>query len=308
MVSYQLLYGGYRQKLARFAHNRELHLRYIVAGIVVPLLLIAYFAYALAHASHALFSFALTVMYITVGWHYAKQAFGILLMLSVLKQQYYSAWQRRFLLANSYVVWLFNAYIVLCGGHKNHIDYTWGFGYASPFYFEPPAAFEHALVGMVLISALASLLVIVWGRKSPSLSGLVAYFSMYYLLFLSDLHPAWILLFPLFHSLQYLMFVYAYKRGEQSIALANAPDEQAKKTQQRKLARFIMYTFLLVLPAFALPEWLRAHTADNALLVYFAASIGIFINIHHYFIDNVIWRKEHSEISHYLFHRPAQGT
>jgi len=27
----------------------------------------------------------------------------------------------------------------------------------------------------------------------------------------------------------------------------------------------------------------------------------VFINIHHYFIDNVIWRRENTDVSKYLF-------
>jgi len=33
----------------------------------------------------------------------------------------------------------------------------------------------------------------------------------------------------------------------------------------------------------------------------FLFMIFMFINIHHYFIDNVIWRKENDEVRQYLF-------
>lgn len=36
---------------------------------------------------------------------------------------------------------------------------------------------------------------------------------------------------------------------------------------------------------------------------WFLFMFWVFINIHHYFIDNVIWRKESREVKQYLFTR-----
>ena len=72
--------------------------------------------------------------------------------------------------------------------------------------------------------------------------------------------------------------------------------------------RFILFLFLAVALGFlgflGLPEWLgRTIDYDSAIfgptLFYFC--FWTFINVHHYFLDNVMWRKENPETRRYLF-------
>ncbi len=301
IVSYQLFYRDYRAKLQRFRTRTELWLRYILAGIVVPLAMASYFFYAMMAQRMELFGYAVNAMLLTVAWHYAKQAYGVFIMLSSMKKIYYKPWQRKLFVFNSYVLWGFYSVALLSGGAPAMQD-MWGVEYSVPQWLDLPPELR-GLAGLALtLSGFAALFAAIWGKTNPkpSTTGLVAYFSMYYFLLIAWVHPMWIMLYPLFHSLQYLMFVYAYKRGE------TATKMQAGEPQAiTQLKRFVLVALLCSLLFFdLLPEALSGlFNAGGSLLLPLTASFVVFINIHHYFMDNVIWRKEHTEIPAYLFHR-----
>lgn len=305
MLSYQLLYSNYGRKLHAFRQHRELWLRYVVAGIVVPAGMALYFLYALARQDAQLISWAFTAMYVSVSWHYAKQSYGLIIVLSAMKQIYYGRWQRHALLANAYVVWLFMC-IALVAADPLILSDTVGFPYTPPHYITLSGEEWEWLGVIVTVSGLGAIIAAVWDKKAPSKTGLLGYLSMYYLLFLSGMHPLWVLVFPFFHSLQYLMFVYAYKRGEVGIKLSEAKDPGEAQAIRDYLKRFVLIAFVTSALFFAaLPFALETlFNPAQAFLFPMAAIALIFINIHHYFIDNVIWRKENAEVSKCLFHRP----
>ncbi|MEX1317921.1 MAG: hypothetical protein AB1Z22_12465, partial [Synechococcaceae cyanobacterium] len=56
-----------------------------------------------------------------------------------------------------------------------------------------------------------------------------------------------------------------------------------------------------------LPGWLDTHVDLPQQLFghsLFLFSFWIFINIHHYFMDSVMWRRENHEVAQYLFNPP----
>ena len=104
------------------------------------------------------------------------------------------------------------------------------------------------------------------------------------------------LLTPLFHSLQYLAFVYKMK------------DTRLRRASHRELRA----TAIIV--GVVLAGWLAfefvPNTIDNApgtfnawQMFFFFTAATLFINIHHYFIyfiDNVLWRFKEPEVREYL--------
>ena len=101
------------------------------------------------------------------------------------------------------------------------------------------------------------------------------------------------LLTPLFHSLQYLAFVYKM--------------EDARLRSERY--REVKATALVV--GLVLAGWLAfemlPNTLDNVLgtfnawqMFFFFTAAMLFINIHHYFIDNVLWRFRDPHVKAYL--------
>jgi len=83
---YQIFYRNFTEKA--FGRAYPLHLRagYIIAGIVAPLALIAFFAIAATGDSAHLLGFSLNIMLFFVGWHYVKQGYGMIIVDSVLKK------------------------------------------------------------------------------------------------------------------------------------------------------------------------------------------------------------------------------
>src|SRR4051794_12756372 len=82
--SYQMFYRNYRDKaFGSFAPS--LRLRYVFAGLVVPVLLIAFLAGTALTGNVRALAFGANLMFLTVGWHYVKQGYGILMVDSVQK-------------------------------------------------------------------------------------------------------------------------------------------------------------------------------------------------------------------------------
>jgi hypothetical protein len=118
----------------------------------------------------------------------------------------------------------------------------------------------------------------------------------------------WVMIYPFFHSLQYLMFVYSYKRGETRIHLSEAQTTEQQQQIKNQLIRFAVLAvgmgalFFEIVPG-TMESWLNP---ERSMLLPLTAIFTIFINIQHYFIDNIIWRKEHAEIAQYVFYRDKQ--
>jgi hypothetical protein len=309
MVSYQIMYSGFRQKLNTHRQNRALYWRYISAGIVVPVALLLYLLYAFIAQDKDVFTIGVQILFFTVGWHYVKQAFGIFVMLSALKGIYYGKQMRRLLLANGLLVWMLSwlgGNIWVPGYEQNQYDF-WGVSYTPLGIGLPPYFIQFlqwAVIGYGVMVVVAILAHALSTKTRPSATAIAGYASMYTLLLLSYYHPLWVYMTPFLHSAQYLLFVVAYKRGESRTLIARqTPEAEVRK----QVERFMLIAFLLGLLLFTgIPRslgWLTTDLAiEHGLFLPFLYAFTVFINIHHYFIDNVIWRKENREVGQYVFH------
>jgi hypothetical protein len=115
---------------------------------------------------------------------------------------------------------------------------------------------------------------------------------------------------PALHSVQYLYIVWLLKRNE--ARAAEGPPLFGKPAGVRLLALSVASIGLGWILFRGVPAFLEgmlvpsarpgAAAADLGPTPYFAA-IFVFVNIHHYFMDNVIWRREHPE-TRYLRAQP----
>jgi hypothetical protein len=90
---------------------------------------------------------------------------------------------------------------------------------------------------------------------------------------------------PFFHSLQYLPF--AYRR--ESLILATTKKQSFWRSIKFRLFIWIFVGFLVFQLIPGLLD-LNFQIGRSFNITFFLVSIGVFINIHHYFIDSVIWR------------------
>ncbi|WP_292513236.1 hypothetical protein [Methylobacterium sp.] len=149
------------------------------------------------------------------------------------------------------------------------------------------------------------------GAKLP-VNGLVAYLaSLYMWLLLVRLDPLWFLVVPVLHSLQYLVVVWRfeanYQRGQPGGGTPSMPVmKRLFGTADRvRVAAYIVGGGVLgFIGLWGLPMLLdvvvpydKAVFGDTMFLFIF----WIFINIHHYLMDSVMWRRENPDAQKYLF-------
>ena len=316
--SYQIAYRRLPSMRARSGLPRMIRWRYAFALLVFPVLYMAYCAYALLLQEDSglfLLGLLINLMYFTVGWHYCKQSFGILLVLSALKGLYFTAGERRVLLVHAVLAWL----MAWLGGNIYLFnDQFWGLPYHSAGlsrYLQDWQLTTVHTLGVNLTFLLGGLSVVLLlrsarrAKKLPSLTGGLGYFMMYPLMLVSSIfHPLWLWILPAMHSLQYLLFVLAYRRGEVAHTLpAENHPSPAPSLRAHAVGSFVALGVLIGAIQFSwLPNLLDAlvnpdHKYHVPLM--FMALCQLFVNIHHYFIDNVIWRRENPEVGRYLMGR-----
>jgi len=273
--------------------------RYIFSGIVVPMLLAAFLAFAAMQDSTMIIKHSVNIMLLSAGWHYAKQGFGILIVTSAYKKVFYTAPERKFLLANAHLMWIF-AWILFNTGSKEK-EY-FGITFSTLGF---PNVVAQVLGGLVVLSTAALVLVFLKKRRKDGmlpLNGVTAYVASTYLWIIlrfgmgydNPIHPI-VFLIPAMHSIQYITIVMRMK-GNQVL--------------QNQMSRASFVVFILggiVIGALlfqVLPSLLDKGSFYNKAVygpTLFMFMFWIFINIHHYFIDNVIWRREGAEPKKFLF-------
>ena len=183
--------------------------RYRFAGILVPAVLAVFFAAALAEGSVALLGLAANVIFFTVGWHYAKQGYGILMLDAARKDIRFGPAERRRLLWNTHLAWVVNWLVVNDALAAREL---WGITW---YLIDVPDAVLVAMVAAVAVSTLAvgRDLFATWrAERALPLNGLLAYVAAVYVwLAVGRLDPVLLLVVPFFHSLQYLAVVWRYQ-------------------------------------------------------------------------------------------------
>ena len=312
--SYQIFYRNFGRKAFGKDYETALRIRYIVAGIVVPAALVWFFTTSVLNDDAQMLGRAVNLMFLLVGWHYVKQGYGVLMVDAVFKRQYFQDTDKRILRINGYVVWflswLYSNTAVSQHELMNLHYYT----------FETPG---YVLAGLGAVAVVTSVMaarvfVLRWRENGGSLpyNGVFAYIASLYFWFLFfswDIDPIWLIVVPSLHSLQYLVVVWRYELGyEKDRANAERPlfsflpkSLQGKK-YQLNLALFIALGVILGAIGFwvvpILLQVLVSYDTEIFGSTMFMFIFFIFINVHHYFLDNVMWRRENPDMRRYLFH------
>ena len=297
-VTYLLFYRGIGQRLRDHRVSFAQRLRYVVAGVVVPLALIGWAAYALAAGSARSLGLMTQLMFLLVGWHYVKQGFGVVTVLSARRGVSYSAWERRALLAHCFAGW---AYAWSSPFDPGRLVEEKGVVYGTlrhPGWLEP--------VTLTLFGVSATLLLVVllrkWRREGALAPGpLVGMLLTVWLwVVYSGIDPLFMYLIPALHSIQYLYFVYLLKRNQ---ARAHEGPPEFGRPPAVVLGAWFALSVALGLVLFhllpsaldaALVERRVARFSDLGATPYFAA-LFVVVNVHHYFMDAALWRRENPE-------------
>jgi hypothetical protein len=300
-VTYVLFYRDAKRR----AFGRELRLsfriRYVLAGFVVPALLATWAIAALALRSAEALGWMIQLMFFLVGWHYVKQGFGVLSVLSARRGAPIGGAERKIVLFHCFAGWAYAwASPAMPAGEfeEKGVVYT---AIARPRWLEVTA-------GVVLLAsclALFGVLFAKWRRERKTLplaplGGLLITVWSWTIYSSADRLVQYVI--PALHSVQYLYFVWLMRRNE-------ARAEEGPPSFGRPVA---VRLGILALSALGLgwfllrgaPEFLDAafvarprHGASSSPLgpTPFFAAFFVFVNLHHYFMDYVIWRRDNPE-------------
>lgn len=292
-VSYRIFYEDFGRKIAAEGQSdTTLRYRYIVAGIIAPLVLLGGLGAVAVTGSRELLGASYNIMGFFVGWHYVKQGYGMAMVDAALKRRYLPAFDKKVLLVNGYAVWAF-AYAML-----NRTSEPLDFFGLSVTRFDLPDIVAWS-TGVVMAVTTAAVVFTLAKRalhgKPTAWIGIVAYMVTLYLwMVLVRTDPLFILVTPALHSMQYLWVVQRFQRNR----------HEADPTNLRWRSQFGRSVVLGACMFFIFPI---------ALFLFFDLDAGVwgatpflfmfvvFVNIHHYFLDNVMWRRGNAEVSQHLF-------
>ena len=294
LISYQFLYIDSRSRILT-------DWRSFIAGCIVPFVLIGYiFYFTLLNKSLTHLGYLINAMYFLVGWHYVKQIMGCMIITAGLKKFYFNNLERMVLLINAVSVW---AISYLNGNSVITQRIEWGISYHTLAL--PKIALNTAFMitaGSFLIFVFLILKKSMKEKKLPPINSITAFLTLYIWHIPMLYHPSFFLMIPLFHSLQYLLFSFFYVKNKYTSSAISS--SEIKRGIFKKAIPYVLLSFITGALFFDwLPKLLDQWPLyDKALLgpSFFLFTFTIFLNIHHYFIDAAIWRRDNTNFRKYL--------
>lgn len=309
--SYMLFYTNYKSKIKGTDIPFSLRIRYILYGIFVPIIIAAYFGYFLINPTRDILVFSIYAMAFFVGWHYVKQGYGMIILDSVLKKSFFSATEKKILLINAYVGWL-SSFVLIASSAESSTNM---FGlYYQKLHLPYSDSLQFLALFAIVASSLPTLVLFLTtvfkkGKAAP-LCGIMAYItSIYIWLFVAQINSIFLVVIPAFHSLQYSTVVSKYilnKYQDMNDAAKKYSFMSMNiKANHIQLMKFYLYSIVLGWAgfwgaSFALSPFVKPLEGFSEVNIFIILTT-VFINIHHYFLDNVLWRKENNSVKQYLF-------
>lgn len=300
LISYFLLYGDFRGSIAAKKPS------YLWVAIGVPTFLVGLTVIAWQTTNLDILRYFVVFMYITVVWHYAKQTYGMAVVMSLRKGWAFSSFEkwgwRTHLLLVGIVNWMWS------NSAMRTINYM-GLDYQT---YATPQAFYYSAIGLWGFSLLALAFFYIKkyfreGKLLPvnALVAIVAFEVWWLPVFYNELFYAYMV--PFFHSLQYLLIAVAFKYA----SVEREYPKGVKTVEDRKtfFNNYVVYLVVVIVSGVFFFDTLPTHLdrvlptfgGSTAEIQWFYIAIITGINIHHYFIDNVIWRKDNKAVGKALF-------
>jgi hypothetical protein len=247
-----------------------------------------------ANLGTEILAFSVRIMYITVGWHYAKQIFGCMMVYGNYSSYNFSLRQKQLIKISLFSIAFFNFFFVSIPA----ADATTSTGY---FFNIPLNAIGFSVLfitffkyAVLITSALVLYFVFYKNyqktKKLPPLNVLVGYVAFHIWWFPPiRQNEFYFLTIPFFHSLQYLPFAYR---------LEVARGEKSNKENFFISLKMIALVVAGILAFETIPHFLdtELNSINHFNTWFFMISFAVFINIHHFFIDSVIWKFNHKDI------------
>ncbi len=304
-VTYCLFYRDFVARAFGGAFGARLRARYVIAGIAVPLGLAVWAAMALATKSATSLGWMIQLMFLLVGWHYVKQGFGVMTVLAARRGVRFARSERIALLAHAYAGW---AHAWANPADPGTEVEEKGVVFTTVLH---PAWLERATHVVFLGTACALVVILLRKRRRegrlPIATPLTALFcSIWSWSIYSSIDPLVVYAIPALHSVQYLYFVWLLRRGEAReregppwFELSAATRLGALAASALGLGWLLFHGAPSLLDDLLVPRRLPAGLAALGPTPYFAALYTV-VNVHHFFMDSVIWRRENPETRYLL--------
>ena len=280
MASYRLVY-----------RSRETILRHRWASIYVPAILAAYIVIAVwqAQTSPVFVVVLISVASAYLAWHYTGQVWGMMASYAYLDGRAFEK-NERFLIRTGLRILL--AWHVTWFLYTQLRDPT----RVRPFYLiisaGTVAAFALGVTGLVKMRRRT-------GRLPPA-RALVAWLALFVWYAVMARDPKAIFWIQIAHALQYLAFPIRVE--------LNRTRADAARTGSRTALHMGLYGAALIVVSYVVAQVVPGHAMDAVANIFgeepgkvTPVLILMFINIHHYFTDGVIWKISNPEVRKELF-------
>lgn len=234
------------------------------------------------------------LMYFTVGWHYSKQTFGCMMVYAKLDNYRLGNVERNILryalLSTWWVTWLY----------VNCSEGTYPFYGLDVYRLNLPYVWFQAsyVIVCLMFVAVALIFARIYVRENrlPSINFIIPMIALllWHIPLLGD--PQYFYLLGFFHSLQYFPFV------------AKVESTRYKRSGRSKInERLLIFFAIMMIIGFLAFDFLPTSfdemksSASIVHVSFFMIAFLVFINVHHYFIDNVLWRFKNKEVRELLF-------
>lgn len=289
-VTYLLFYKDVRERIRKP--------RWIVCGIVVPLVLVVWMFGSLGRHSAQMLGWMIQSMYLLVGWHYVKQGFGVFAVLSARRGVIPTSLERWTILVHCFAGWAFAwANPALPAGEFEEKGVIY-WAPARPRWLEIACGIALAASTIAVVAVLARK----WIRERAMLpivplSGLLI--TVWSWTIFSSLDPLVQYVIPLLHAVQYFYFVWLMKRNEASAEEGPPAFGRPVRVRLAILAASALGLGWLLfrgIPTFLDDALVRRSALGEDLgETPFFAAFFVAVNIHHYFMDHVIWRRDNPD-------------
>ncbi len=299
-VTYLLFYKDVKARALGDHWSPLQRLRYLFVGFGVPLILGAWAITALVTKSVFTLSLMIQLMFFLVGWHYVKQGFGVFAVLSARRGIRFSTVERLAILLHCYAGW---AYAWASPADPGTLVEEKGVVYRTIAHSPTLEHITH-IVFLATTLPLIGVLVQKWRREGrlPIITPLTALLcSVWSWSIYSGIDPLVRYVIPALHSVQYLYFVWLLKGNE--AREREGPPFFERSVGVRVGTLFLSAVALGIVLFHAAPDMLDTALVPRGTIPtpgslgptpYFAA-LYAFINIHHYFMDTVIWRRDNPD-------------
>lgn len=307
--SYQVFYGSFGKITQMPDVPPSLRRRYLWSGLAVPAILLGLLIMAVAASEPTLLRYSVNAMGFFVGWHYVKQGYGMLMADAAMKRSFFSAATKTCLLINAYVCWALSWLMINDTLHERSFH---GLSY---YTFDVPDSATAIAAAALGLSTLWSLAVLIGHavrlRTAFPFSGLCAYVASLYVWLFVQYDPQVVAFIPAFHSLQYLYMIWRHRLNleaaepDAAVPLSTAGGQMTFSRPHVRFATYVASAIIIGVVAFLMvPAALDAYVPyDHAVFGdrLFMIAIWVFINIHHFFIDNAMWRSGNPHTMNHLF-------